>query len=215
MLILKPSGGPLSWRAIHEARAVALAELSSSWVTAFFHEFGDASFSDTVSGTGTVTDASLRGGVAKLDTGTSNSTAQAHNGSLRVLVGNAKTDHWYVATRAQITTTPDSQTIWVPAGLSASFFDLDGSVSTTTYQIVVGGVPTATTATVDTGWHDFALSYNGTTLTAWLDGVSVGSVANTNIAATAQYFSTLIYNQATAATQTGYLDSAIVVTDGQ
>lgn len=61
------------------------------------------------------------------------------------------------------------------------------TVSTSHWSILVGGVNTVGTATLDASWHDLALFNDGTTIKSYVDGVLDASVAASTASANAAY----------------------------
>lgn len=174
------------WEALHRERAITLAGLNRSRAEFWYNGFARANEgyqTIVLAGAGTGVHSPNDGGSVLV------ATTAAAGGDMSVLnggfkVSNIKTKKWYIASRGQITAAPDAQTTTWPVllydgtGVNPNGMFISGVAPTLTLRLGNGGVTTdlVTTWPVDlASVHDFAISFDGTTVTAYVDGVSYGA----------------------------------------
>lgn len=176
--------GLATWRETYDAMARDLG-CTESWYTDMT---GDTPLYATAAGNGTITVQSTKGGVFRLGTSaTAGGHAEIQSGyeftnitGRSVLFGNPTTQKWMFAVRASmvtLTTNTDFR-MGAAANLSGAWcglrikstgvmkFEKNTASANTTYQPVTDG------------FHDFAMTYDGTTLTAYVDGTAVGTTTD-------------------------------------
>jgi hypothetical protein len=177
------------WQALHEERAVVLAGLNRDraefWGTGF-QRASEGYQAIVLAGAGTAAHNPNDGGSVLV------ATTAAANGDMSVLNGGfkvsaIKTKRWYIASRGQIATAPDNNSLIWPVllydgtGVNPNGMFVSGASPTLTLRLGNGGATTdlVTSWTVDTGSaHDFAIGFDLSTVTAYVDGVAVGTQTN-------------------------------------
>jgi len=207
------------WLETHLSRAATLASLNRSKLSHFFLDFARVSFGydSGASGGAAIGNASARTGYLDCDTGsTAGARWDVYNSQFSV--DNTKTDKWYAATRLRIFTATDAQTTLRICGCHEGLNDtasLNVKNGVLNIELMIGGVNTltATSWTVETSnFHDFALSFDGTTVTAYVDGASVGSTTNlANMPTGDGYASCQGLNGTTAASRRIWLSKMLLV----
>lgn len=158
-----------------------------------------------------------KGGVVVVDTtATSGRFSRVFPAGAPSYVDNARTSPWYFYMRAAMGTGVDAAGFMAgsPVAISAGApanpavrIGANGAVSTANFswQILdAGGADVAhgtATAALDTNYHDFEIANDGTTVTFYLDGVSIGSTASTNIGAVPMMPQLVTLNGATSASR--------------
>lgn len=218
-----PSSGASTGIASALARAQAL--LGTSINAAFGTDFDSDQwpmFTIAGSASGTMSQAS-RAGVVVMTTGAaSGSTLIMRPHGAPSLLAAVQTDKWYAVSRAQLTTTPDAQALVVPldiihtpVGVNVPSVQLGalGDASTALFSArIFNQAATATTVVstvaIDTSWHTWEAWSNGTNVLFAIDGVTIASLAATNLGTGgAATLGAVLLNGTTAAAQTLNLDS--------
>ncbi len=208
---LNGAGELATWRQTYDAMAQALS-LTESW---YSDCNGDTDLFASSGAGGTIVPQATQGGVLRLATSSApgghaeiqSGYSQAAIAARSALVGNPTDNNWVFAVRASVLTlTADTDLrIGLAANLSGAYVGLrirgtgvmvwekNGSNTNTTYQPAVDG------------YHTFAATYNGTTLTAYVDGVSVGTTTAPGVTGGSSMHVEL-YNSAAASAETADLD---------
>lgn len=202
---------PMTWEQRHLALAIAQAALNPNKLDSWFHTFARAAegYTTTVgAGSGAQTHLEFDGGYVQITTGaTANSDMILRLGS--DVITRLDTRRWCVASRARISSTPDAQSQDEPVILRSSstvYVSLVVTGSTLNLRINNAGAITDVAAnwTVDTvNAHDFAITFDLTTVRGFVDGVQVAATANlTNLAPTSLgQWAARVRNGTTAAAQ--------------
>ena len=182
---LAVAGGALTsagWFNKHRALAATLAGINGDKLETWENGFQQSAFNyvtQVVSGGGSAAQSPNDGGsvLVATSTTTAGETILFQNG---FVVTNCKTKRWYIASRSLIVTASDAQTEIYPVHLYDGGGNPQGLVVVNgqlLLRIASGGTTDVVTSwTVDTTVpHDFAVSFDLTTVTAWVDGVSVGT----------------------------------------
>ncbi len=131
------------------------------------------------------------GGVVQFGASSTNGTVRLANNPK--VISNHRTSRWYYACRVKFVDAPDSGVTWLfgPSDASSNSITiaLNGGTSTTNFYIQyfsgsIQGVNQALSVSIGSGislgtWFDFALSFDGTTVVAWVNGVNVGQRTDT------------------------------------
>lgn len=216
-----------SWRTQHEIRAVSLAGLSAGWGSWYAEYAQTNEYFEQTNTTGVTFLATVPGGIIQLNTAAAaNNYDYIFNQGQVTLTANTQSESWYAATKANLTTAVDATLeARIVAVLDASTgndwvsLGVVGSVDTTHLVLSVkggGGLDEgACTSTAISGWHDYALAYNGTTVVAYVDGVAAGcSYGNTHVTTNPAYPWIGLANGATAGAHHVQVDKTIFVQQG-
>lgn len=187
-------GGAPSWRQAMFAFAVAKYPTISKELLVDFLAGLAGDYAATTNNNGAVNvNTSVTGGVVTLDTGAStlaNTNAAVTPKGGPALCGNTLTGApWFFATRARanvVVTATDQMlmcgpsTAPTPISLSNPFFGMDGTASTGFLVLhASNSTKVITTVAIDTTlFHDFALGFDGTTLTAYYGNVLAGTLVS-------------------------------------
>lgn len=212
------SSGSTGWFAGMNSLASSLLNIPAAQVSDTRSEcdHGLVDIAQNVSG-GTLTfPTSPRGGIAFLQSLAVASKFAGFIGVSNGVLGNIKTDKWLYACRAKISAGDAQSThemgvatgvggIGTVSGVNAGvgFIVINGVAS---LQANNGGALTtqATTWPVDTTTsHNFVVTNDGTTINAYVDGVLVGTIVNTNVpTSVGGHFMCFVSNGTTAANRT-------------
>jgi len=148
----------------------------------------------SATGTGTVLPAAIDGGGTTISSGASAGGVRVAslggNASVGTYVNNARTTAWAIYQRAKIATAVASGAeiavmCCLQDGTNDNYLGQAAATSTTNWVFVINGAATDTTVAFDTNWNDLLLINDGTTVTAYVNWVAVGSGLATGIAAAA------------------------------
>jgi hypothetical protein len=216
------SGGSLDWessmlRLAAQLTGIPVATLVRKYMT--FANTGEGYSTAVQAGTGAQTANANDGGSVQITTGaTANSDEILFHGGFTV--SNPKTKRWFIAARVKIETANDAAAIMDVVAMYAGTAD-NVALHVTNGQLVLtpkaGGTPTdvVTSWTIDTvSKHDFVISFDGTIIRAFVDGVEVGNTTVlTNVPTGAAEWAARVRNGATAAARTITVYDGIMVLD--
>lgn len=187
-----------SWINTQLARAdTAIGTASGGYAWSDFVNSGDF----VLGGTPTIA-TTLDGGVIQWGGSATNASVRLA-GQIRT-VSNHRTNLWYYACRVQFIDAPDSGVTtlfgFTDGSNNSAVIALNGGTSTTALVIQyfaggIQGVNQPLSVSIGGGvtlgaWYDLALSFDGTTVIAWLNGVNVGQRTDTaNIPAAGGFMS--------------------------
>jgi hypothetical protein len=188
------------WWDARRLRAIVLSGISAASIGRTVSEADRGATDLPVNNSGgTVTyPTTPRGGVAFMQTTATNGRYASVSGlSNGGVIGNIKTDRWFFACRAKVSASDAQSTHEMGVGPGVGGVGTVTGVNNGVGFILVNGVLNlqcnngGTLTTVATSWvldttlfHNFEIAFDATTVTAYVDGVSVGSTSTlTNVPA--------------------------------